>query len=93
MKGGKTMTASRSVSIGMLLLLSCAMLALFFGRPSAGQPPAPAPREVGRYQMVVEKSFVYVCDTQTGQVWYRVPTLTGPDKWIQIASPVVKEKK
>lgn len=90
------MTAWRSVSIGVFLLLSCAVLALFFGGPSAGQAPAPpagSPAAVARYQMVVEKSVVYLCDTDTGRIWFRVSPLPDPTKWTEIESPATKEKK
>jgi hypothetical protein len=87
------MTAARSVSIGVFLLVSCAVLVLFFGPPSAGQAPAHPPAAVGRYQLVVQQRSLYICDTQTGQIWGRVSPLLGLDKWTEIASPVMKEKK
>ena len=88
------MTAWRSVYVGVFLLLSSAMLVLFFGRPSAGEPAAPAPPTAqGRYQLVVENRTVFICDTHTGQAWCRASPLPGTDKWTEIASPVMKEKK
>jgi hypothetical protein len=90
------MTAWRSVSIGLFLVLSCAVFALFFGRPSAGQAPAPRvppAAAVARYQLAVEKGVVYLCDTHTGQLWYQLPPLTGHGKWTEIKAPASKEKK
>jgi hypothetical protein len=68
------------------------MLVLFFGRSSAGQPAAPAP-VAARYQLVIENKTIFICDTHTGQVWCRGSALPGVDKWTEMESPVMKEKK
>lgn len=92
------MTAWRSVCVGVFLLLSCAMLVLFFGRPSGGEAAAPAPlvsppTAQARYQMVVEQRTVFICDTHTGQVWCRASALPGVDEWSEMKSPAMKGKK
>jgi hypothetical protein len=77
-------------------MTGCLVLGLFVGQPSAAQPqPAAPPSTAGRYQMVVspkEYSTVFVCDTATGQCWYRT---THPEdkRWKDMGSPTEKPAK
>ena len=84
------------------MLLSSVSLVLLFGAPSAGQPQGrpplvPPPAAVSRYQVTVSRStnndVVYVCDTHTGQVWFRNNHPQAPKEWTDLGSPTMKEKK
>jgi hypothetical protein len=67
--------------------------ALFFVRPTTGQQPVTQPPSQSRYQMQATTqggSAVFVCDTQTGQCWWRS---TGEGmEWHDIGSPTIKKK-
>jgi hypothetical protein len=81
------------------VIVSYLLISPFVADWAVGQQRA-APA-AGRYQMVVGKvpwgvkdgrDAIYVLDTQTGQVWQKVPTQTQPE-WRDYGSPTRKDKK
>jgi hypothetical protein len=89
------MTMRSSSILGVPLVVSCLILGVFFGQPSAGQPPAAPAKPVGPYQAVPVGSYIVVLDPATGQCWARLvqdPQLRDDPKvaWVSLGTPVQK---
>jgi hypothetical protein len=87
------MTARASLILGVSLVVGCLVLGVFFGQPSAGQPPAAPARPAGPYQAVPVGNYVVVLDPATGQCWTRLvqsPQIGDDPKaaWVPLGTPV-----
>jgi hypothetical protein len=85
---------SRSLLIGACLVLSCIVLGVFIGSPSAGQSTEVS-SSVGQFQLVVAGSEavvddLYVLNTQTGHCWWRD---NQAKKWVFLGTPVTTAEK
>jgi hypothetical protein len=93
------MTTGRSIVLGLVLFLAGLLLGGVSVPTTVGQPAAaPAagqPVSGGRYQMQVVArepySAMFLCDTSTGQCWYRT---THPEekKWVDKGTPAAPAK-
>ena len=82
------------------VIVSCLLISPFAGDRAVGQPQAVQASAVGRYQFAMGQEMVgdkmrrmdviYVCDTQTGQVWHR-DVFRGD--WRDLGNPIRKDKK
>lgn len=83
------MSAHRQLTAVALVALGALLTVVLTGETSPGQPPAaPPPEPQGRYQMAVVgtgTSSVFICDTHTGQVWYRQTYIKS--EWNDLGSP------
>jgi len=89
------MHARTSLILGAALVVSCLILGLFFGQPSAGQPPVLPAKPAGPYHAVPVGNFVVVVDPATGQCWTRLvqsPEIRDDPKtaWVSLGTPVKK---
>ncbi len=92
-RGVGTMSRRQSFFAYAALLVGVFTFASSFSRPSSGQQTAPAPTEVGRYQIATAGNnsghYVYLIDTATGKLWSAYSPSTSRDGWKETISPVV----
>jgi len=85
-----------AVAIGAILLLGGMLIGAFSARPVSAQGQLVSP--AGRYQMSLSvhpgnhtSTTVFLCDTSTGQCWYR--ETAGARPWTDHGSPTRDAKE